>query len=199
MSPNDTVVTDLLASFYGERRTWSLPERAASKALIDHHGWTPARASYVADWLETAPEGRFWRQALTARDGICAVLRNVELITEKSNADKHAAPWPAQAYTPQPKTAEDMELLEQLAATNADKRAAAYAPWQELVDEAQSNGLKGAALFDWVMDQRAERTGRPRADYPTSRRFVPAAKPAPSVDAPRHWQESHEAREGGEE
>lgn len=191
---------DLLASFYGSRRAWTPGEIAAAKALIQHHGWTGARATFIAEWIDENIEGRFWRHLLSSKDGIVGVLKAIATITEKSGAAQAAAPWPPEAYAPQPRSDEDEAQAQALARTTADKIAAVQKPWGDLIDEARSKGLRGAAMFDWVMDQRAQRTGRPRSDYPTSRQMTrDLAKSPADVSSPRHWTEHEEAKSDADE
>lgn len=105
-----------------------------------------------------------------------------------------------EAYHEKPKTPEDVEILGRLEKTRAQLVAETQGPWLELIDEAKALGLRGPRLFDWVMTQRSERTGRPRSDYPSSQRIVPPAKPSPDANEPRtHWTESADARDGGGE
>lgn len=180
-------VEAVMAAFYGENRKWTTNERAAARELVEAERWTPARAAFVAEWLEKDP---FWRGKIRM---LPDVLRNVDQITAQSGA-KGQAPdgkrqaWQAYERYDDPRGPEVEKHIEQ---TLAEKREAVQRPWLELIDEAQALGLRGPAIFDWVMDQRAKRTGRPRSDYPTSRTFKGvAAKPLPRSEP--HWTERDE-------
>ncbi len=189
---------DVLGSFYGKTRVWSAPERAAAQALVEHHGWTAARASFIAEWLDASD---FWRGKLTS---IADVMRNVQAITEQSGAAKQTADRPGwEGYQPyqDPTPPEMADEKEELLATLEQKRAAVRAPWEDLVEEAQALGLKGVQMSRWVFAERERRTGRPSVATKMLDAFVKGAKaglldkgrrPQERSDAPRHWTEARE-------
>lgn len=156
-------VEDLLGSFYGTMRPWTTIERATAKALIDHHGWSPSRAVYIADWIEASPDGHFWRSALTERDGIVKVLKSIAMITAKSGAVKAA---PSRSTWDQERAYVDTVPEEQRALRDSQLGPAREVhieeqqrDWGQLIDEAHERGLKGPAMARWVFDERERRTG----------------------------------------
>lgn len=159
--PDVNEVDELLAAFYGRRRDWSIAERSAANTLIQHHGWSAARAAFVAEWLEGDPNGRFWRAALSDKDGICTVLRSIAKILEASGANAHVGHrqgWQAYGEYADPAGAEPKEIAER---TFAQKVAAVEEPWKDLIEEAHALGLTGPAMSRWVFAERARRTGQP--------------------------------------
>lgn len=187
-------VTDLISCWYGDKRFGTPMDRGAAASLIDHHGWTPARAALVAQWIEDNPRGRFWADKTK---NIPDVLRNVVSLTEQSGAEQEAAP----RQPPIERSPEEEAHLTHIGTTSAQLKAETEAPWIALLDEAKAKGLRGPKMFDWVMSERAKRTGRPRSDYPTSREMArDLAKPAPYADpSPKHWTEREEARSNASE
>lgn len=90
------------------------------------------------------------------------------------------------------------EVEEHVEQTLAQKTAAVQQPWKDLIAEGMALGLRERRLFDWVMDQRAKRTGKPRSDYPTSRSFT--REIAGAMSAPKtHWTEREEPRQSRQE
>lgn len=163
MSPSDDYVDEVLGSFYGNRRAWSLAEKGAAKALVDHHRWTPILAGCVADWLEQSPDGHFWRSALTERDGVVKVLKSVGLIMQKSGASSRA---PGRSTWDQERQYKDTVPEEQRALRDSQLGPERQVhieeqqrDWGELIDEAHARGLKGPAMARWVFEERERRTG----------------------------------------
>lgn len=107
----------------------------------------------------------------------------------------------AEAYVEKPKTDEDRHIAATLNRTFAEKVAAVQQPFGDLIDAARANGLRGTAMFDWVMTERAKQTGRDRSDYPISKNLARGIAKAPGepVSSPRHWTESEEARPDGDD
>lgn len=85
-------IDSILGSFYGVRRAWTTAEETAAAAL-DGMGWTPARAAFIADWIENSRDGAAWRHNLAKRDGIVGVWKSVEAIEARCGAEQ-AAPRP---------------------------------------------------------------------------------------------------------
>lgn len=189
-------IVDLVASWYGDSRMVGALDRGAAAALIDHHGWTPARAAFVAEWIETNPRGRFWAgKIVTLPD----VLKNVATLTEQSGADEQAAArpgWQAYEQHEDPAGGEVAQAVEQ---TFAQKVADVQRPWAELIEEAEQLGLRGPKLFAWVMAERARRTGQqpPSAGAMLRGQGIGRTLPksAPCEDAPRQ----HVSAEGDDD
>lgn len=154
------IVGGILASFYGFNREWSLDEIAAVKTLQKEHGWTPSRASFIGSWIGDPDNerARFWKDALTKKNGILMVLKSAAQIAELSGVDRQAPSGPGwQAYDQKPQSPEEKALAEEIGRTHAQKRADKENFFKALEAEGRALGLEYPPLSRWILAQWEER------------------------------------------
>lgn len=164
--------SEICASFYGgQPRPWTIDELRAAGALEREKGWTPARAWFIATWIEKDEDGKPWRGHLTAVNGIAKVHASIDHIEERAQPESCCPKYGTPPSTPEQDAGHD-----ECARTRLQLVADAQRPFLELIEEAQRRGIPGPKLFEFVMGERSKVTGARPAGLGLVREAVRAAR-----------------------
>lgn len=157
---------DILGSFYGSTRAWTANEIITAKRL-EARGWIPARASYIATWLEDSRDGAHWRHFTSQKDGICAIEKAIDAIEARCGAEQHAP----RAPKAEPDPAFDAHW-DATCRSFAQLEAEVHAPWEALWAEAEAAGLKGHQAAEFCRLERGRRMkGKHLPGHPVGSRY----------------------------